>query len=161
MAYQCENQKEVIGALWARGSVNLFICALYHQGSTKTMLYCTDYKGKDKWAIGTSIEDIYEHFPTTDDIRVEVIWSGGPVSVFKSQFTRQLLEILSLKYNKPFTWKFSATSHGKGVQDAADFAKLATKLTRKTTVKYVPVSKIEDYKSNNPFKSSKSVNGIS
>ena len=184
MAYQCENQKEVMGALWARGSVNLFTCALYHQGSTKTML---DYKGKDKWANGTFIEDIYEHFPTTDDIRVEVIWSDGPVPEFKNQFMRQLLEILSLKYNKPFTWKFSATSHGKGVvdgvggkvkssvrrnvmslkedrlvvQDAADFAKLATKLTTKTTVKYVPVSKIEDYKSNNPFKSSKSVNGIS
>ena len=47
------------------------------------------------------------------------------------------------------------------VQDAADIAKLATKLTTKTTVKYVPVSKIEDYKSNNPFKSSKSVNRIS
>ena len=93
-----------MGALWARGSVNLFTCALYHQGSTKTMLYCTDYKGKDKWANGTFIEDIYEHFPTTDDIRVEVIWSAGPVSEFKNQFMRQLLEILSLKYNKPFTW---------------------------------------------------------
>ena len=72
---------------------------------------------------------------------------------------RQLLEILSLKYNKPFTWKFSLTSHGKGivdgvggkvkssvrrnvmrlkedrpvVQDAIDFAKTCKKLTTKTT----------------------------
>ena len=30
---------------------------------------------------------------------------------------RQLLENLSKKYNKQFVWKFTSTSHGKGVVD--------------------------------------------
>lgn len=48
----------------------------------------------------------------------EIIWSYGPTSEFKHKFTVQLLQHLVQKYGKPFTWKFSATSHGKGVVDA-------------------------------------------
>ena len=72
MAYQCENQQEVYGALWNRGSVNLFTSALY-QGNTETMIYCTNYKGKDKWCNGAAIEDIYNANSTTDEIQEEMI----------------------------------------------------------------------------------------
>ena len=33
-AYQCELQKETMGALWRRGTVNLFTCAVYHERET-------------------------------------------------------------------------------------------------------------------------------
>ena len=42
MAYQCECQNEVQSALWTRGSVNLFTCALYHRSTTKTFVICTN-----------------------------------------------------------------------------------------------------------------------
>ena len=47
----------------------------------------------------------------------EVIWSDGPTTEFINKFMRQLIQNLSLKYSKPFTWKFPGTSHGKGDVD--------------------------------------------
>ena len=38
MAYQCELQNEMMRALWTRGSVNLFTCAVYHISDTKTFI---------------------------------------------------------------------------------------------------------------------------
>ena len=117
-AYQCELQKETMGALWSRGSVNLFTCAVYHKGEMKLMLYSTNYKGKDKFAIGVFLYDIYsEELVMDSDIETEIIWSDGPSSEFKNQFMRQLIEDFSLQYGKKLIWKFSATSHGKGVVD--------------------------------------------
>jgi len=43
----------------------------------------------------------------------EVIWTDGPSSEFKNRFMAALLKELSGKYNKTFTWKYFATSHGK------------------------------------------------
>ena len=48
-----------MGALWSRGSVNLFSCAVHHKGQTKSMLYSTNYKGKDKFAIGVFLHEIF------------------------------------------------------------------------------------------------------
>ena len=56
--YQCELQKETMGAL-SKGSINLFTCAFYHKGETNLMLYSTNYKGKDIFAIGVFLHDIY------------------------------------------------------------------------------------------------------
>ena len=44
-AYQCELQNEIMSALWARGSVNLFTCAVYNNSQTKTLVFGTNYKG--------------------------------------------------------------------------------------------------------------------
>ena len=44
-AYQCELQNEIMSALWARGSVNLFTCAVYNNSQTKTLAFGTNYKG--------------------------------------------------------------------------------------------------------------------
>ena len=116
MAYQCQQQSEVQSALWTRSSINLFTCAGYHKDQTKTVLICTDYKGKDKFSNGTFLEYLYENELLNDGkVLNEVIWSDGPTAEFKNKFMRQLIQNLSLKYNKPFTWKFSATSYGKGV----------------------------------------------
>ena len=118
MAYQCQQQSKVQSALWTRGSINLFMCAVYHKEQTKTFLICTDYKGNDKFSKGTFIEYLYgNEFLNDGKVLNEVIWSDGPTTEFKNKFMRQLIQDLSLKYSKPFTWKFAATSHGKGVVD--------------------------------------------
>ena len=118
MAYQCQQQSEVQSALWTRGSVNIFTCAVYHNDQTKTFLICTSYKGKDKFSNGTFLEYLYENELQDDDkVMKEIIWLDGPTAEFKNKFMRQFIENLPLKYNKPFTLIFSATSHSKGVVD--------------------------------------------
>ena len=89
-------------------------------------------------------------------------------------------------YGKKFIWKFSATSHGKGVvdgiggnvksnvrrqvmsmkkdrpnvQDSESFAKLAQKLVPTTNIKHFSEKDIVSYKKTDPFKNSIPVNGI-
>ena len=60
---------------------------------------------------------MYENWIKSNEDVEEIIWSDGPTSEFKNRYMKTLLSMLSEKYNKPFTWKFSATSHGKGVVD--------------------------------------------
>ena len=117
----------------------------------------------------------------------EVIWSDGPTAKFKNKFMRQLIQNLSLKYNKPLTWKFSATSHGKGVvngvggkvkstirckvmsqgkncltvQDAESFASAAKKLVSSTKTIHIGESEIVTYKDRNSFEGAIEVKGIS
>lgn len=47
----------------------------------------------------------------------EVIWSYSPNSEFNNKFMGQLRENPYKKYNKQFAWKFTTTSHSKGVVD--------------------------------------------
>ena len=84
-------------------------CALYHRSSTKTFVICTNYKGKDKFAIRKFLDHLYENEISEDDsVEKEIIWSDGPSSEFKNKFMRHLMETLSKKYAKPFMQKFSA-----------------------------------------------------
>ena len=118
MAYQCELQKETMGALWTRGSVNLFTCTIYHKSEIKTMMFCTNYKGKDKFSISLFFNMSYkDYIPSNKHVSTKVIWSDGPSSEFKNQYMHFLIQELSKKHGKPFIWKFSATSHSKGVVD--------------------------------------------
>ena len=74
MDYQCQQQREVQSAVWARVSVNIFPCAVYHNDQTKTFLICTNYKGKDKFSNDTFLEYLYENELQHDDkVMKEVI----------------------------------------------------------------------------------------
>ena len=188
MAYQCQQQSEIQSALRTRGSINLFMCAVYHKDQTKTFLICTDYKGKDKFSNGTFLEYLYENeLLNGGKVLNEVIWSDGPTAEFINKFMRQLIQNLSLKYSKPFTWKFSGTSHGKGdvdgvggkvkstirhkvmsqgknrliVQDAEGFAYAAKKLISSTKIIHIGEPEIVTYKDRNPFQGAIEVKGIS
>ena len=169
-AYQCELQNEIMSALWTRGSVNLFTCAIYNNSQTKTLVFGTNYKGNDKFSSGLFIETLYkEHILPNETVQEEIIWSDGPKSEFKNCYMRHLIQKLSAIYNKPFVWKFSATAHGKGVvdgvggrvkslvhkkvmllgknqnivHDAESFCKLAKQLNQQTTVIHVPTEEVE------------------
>ena len=81
MAYQCQQQSKVQGALWTRDSINLFTCPVYHKDQTKTFLICTDYNGKDKFSNGTLLEYLYEKELLNDGkVLNKVIWSDGPTA---------------------------------------------------------------------------------
>ena len=97
------NEKETVGANWTRGSVNLFTCAVYLKGETKSMLYSNNYKDKDKFVIGVFLHDTYsKELVMNSDIQTEIIWSDGPSSEFKNKFMQQLTEDLSLQYKKNY-----------------------------------------------------------
>ena len=117
----------------------------------------------------------------------EVIWSDGPAAEFKNKFMKQWIQNLSLKCNKPFTWKLSGTSHGKGVvdgvgenvkstirrkvirqgknrlnvQDAESFASAARKLISSTKIIHNGEPEIVSYKDRNPFEGAIEGKGIS
>ena len=95
--------------------------------------------------------------------------------------------IIRCTYKERFSWKFSATSHGKGVvdgiggrvksivyhrkvislwrdqiivQDARSFCQLASTLCDKTTVIHVMADEIDTYKSEDSFANSVQIKGI-
>ena len=116
MNYSCEYQVEVQSALWSRASVTLFTAAAINKNSCQCFLVCSDTKDKD--TVAAFLFSLYENhlFPTiSDKIEEEIIWSDGPTSEFKNKFVMKLLHQLSTQFQKKFSWKFSATSHGKGV----------------------------------------------
>ena len=98
-----------------------------------------------------------------------------------------MLENLSKKYNKQFVWKFTATSHGKGVvdrvganvksnvrrcvmskgknpiivQDCESFVNAARNLIRRTKILNIDEAAIIAYKNTNPFDNACDITGIS
>ena len=97
------------------------------------------------------------------------------------------MESLSRVHGKEFVWKFSATSHGKGivdgvggnvkptvrqksmskgkdkviVQDSKSFAEAASKLISTTKIIHVEADEIENVKRTDPYNNVKPVKGIS
>ncbi|KAG1651824.1 hypothetical protein GQR58_026730 [Nymphon striatum] len=123
-----------------------------------------------------------------EKITNEIIWSDGPSSEFKNKFTMQILKDLGEKLGKSFTWKFSATSHGKGIidgiggrakylvrhkvmsksstpliiQNSQDFANAANQLMEKTTVIHISQRQINEFNEKyDGFKNVEAYPGIS
>ena len=155
--------------------------------TTKTFAICTNYKGKDKFANGKFLDYLYENeMPEDESVEKEIIWSDGPSSEFENKFMRHLMETLLKKYAKSFMWKFSATSHGKGVvdrvggkvkstvrrkvmnkgkdslvvQDCEGFVQAAKKLLKSTSIIHIDRAAIEIYKESQPFNNVLAVKGI-
>lgn len=99
----------------------LFTAASMYQRKCKTYLICSDAKEKDKCTVVAFMNYLFENElkPNSTEMKSvkDVIWMDGPSSEFKNQYTASFLKELSEKYNKPFLWKYFATSHGKGVVD--------------------------------------------
>ena len=173
MAYSCEYQDEVQSALWSRASVTLFTAAVFYKGTTKTYLICSDTKDKGKDTVYTFINRLYEHIvkdvPISDGTGGDIIFSDGPSSEFKNKYCMRMLYDLGQKFQKDFSWKYFATSHGKGVvdgvggrakslvrqksmskdghdvvQSSKDFAKLASELMSATTVMHIDQEEIDE-----------------
>lgn len=108
--------------------------------------------------------------PDSPGVTEQVIWTDGPTtSEFKNRYMMKLLQISSKKYGCRFTWKYFATSHGKGivdgiggraksivrtevmskktqrtvVQSSKDFARTAGRLSDKTTVIHISQEEID------------------
>ena len=191
MNFTSEWQDEIQSALWHRCSVTLFTIAIYGKDFEKTALICSDTKCKNMSSTWAFLDHIYKELIDMSDDKSknmeEVIWSDGPTSEFKNRFMVQVCLYLSERYKKPWTWKFSATSHGKGVVDRIggkakslvrtkmfakrkkdriivqtpfDFFKAANKLMTKTKVEYVSQESIDMLNTTHPLTSAKKIKEI-
>ncbi|XP_071839631.1 uncharacterized protein [Apostichopus japonicus] len=118
MAYSCEYQNEIQSALWSRQSVNLFTAAVYDpSGQCSSHLIVTDSSDKGKDSVFTFVGALVEDLQLSAEEEL-IIYSDGPSSEFKNKYiTGKFLSLLSEDLNRPITWKYFATSHGKGVVD--------------------------------------------
>ena len=115
MNYSCEYQTEIQSALWSRASITLFTAAAITKDSCQSFLICSGTKDKD--TVAAFLFALYEnHLFPSNQVDEEIIWSDGPTSEFKNKFIMKLLHQLSSQFQKRFSWKFSATSHGKDVE---------------------------------------------
>ena len=112
VSYSCEYQNEIQSALWSRESVTLFTAAM----TCKTFLIVSESRDKGKDTVAVFIDFLYNHFGATDAME-DITWSDGPTSEFKNKYMVKFLQSLSQKHNQQFSWKYVATSHGKGIVD--------------------------------------------
>ena len=189
MSYQCELQDEIMSGLWHRCSVTLFTVAVNVREIVATALIVSDSKNKDKLSTWTFLYHIYSDLlgASEDDVCTEIIWSDGP-SEFKNRYTMKAMSHLSQVYGREWQWKYSATSHGKGVVDGVggrvkalvrakvfskkpkdhliaqspeDFSNAAKKVLTKIAVAYVDKEMIAAHNLAYPIAGVPAVNGIS
>ena len=117
--YSCKYQNEVQSALCSRANVTLLTATITQNGQTKSFLICSDVKDKDKNTVFACILYIYDCIikPSHNDVEDDIIYTDGPSNEFKNKYMVHLLKILSQKFNKKYSWKYFATSHGKGAID--------------------------------------------
>ena len=73
----------------------------------KLMLYSNNYKGKDKFAIGVFLHNIYsKELVLGSDMQTEINRSDGSSSEFKNQLMQHLIEDLSLQNKKKLYGSF-------------------------------------------------------
>ena len=122
MMYEYMYQNEVQNALWSRGSVNLFTTASISKAQSKIYLIPTDSKHKVKtqflYLLNIFMIIFYTLIIVTEMFRKSYGQTNlVPRTKLKNKYTVEILPRLTEKYNKPFSWKFFATSHGKGILD--------------------------------------------
>lgn len=119
MNYGSEVQTEVQSALWGRASIILFTVASKLNDSDLSMVCASNGVAKDKRTVFAFLYQVLSRLPNITDPSIhEIWWSDGPSSEFKNKFMFAVLKFFAMKYQKTFTWKYFATSHGKGVVDA-------------------------------------------
>lgn len=123
MSFSCEYQNEIESALWSRSSVFLFTAAVFWRNECETYVIYSDTKNKHKYTIFAFLDFFYsEIIRESHEVSEEIIWSDVPSSELKNKLMVETLMRLSYKYSKTFTWKYSATSHGKGVVDGVGWS---------------------------------------
>ena len=85
----------------------LFTAAMTYELKCHTYLIVSDRnKGKDTVAV--FIYFLYENCCLHKWCEEYVIWYNEPTSEFKKKFMVKFLQILSQKYQHPFSWKYFA-----------------------------------------------------
>ena len=118
--YTCSFQDEIQSAHWRQSQVTLYTIMAYHRDKVLSMVIASDTRDHDKKSVAaftvTAIDSILGEHSTVKDIQ---IWTDGPSSQFKNRYIFGFLVLLNHKYEHvELSWNFTATSHGKGPNDA-------------------------------------------
>ena len=117
MAFSCEYQNEIQSGLWSRASVNLFTAAMYcRDKKCESFCLASQSSDKGKCATYTYLMKLIETIKDKDLGNCLVLYSDGP-SEFKNKFLQRILLDIGKRLKINVSWKFFATSHGKGVVD--------------------------------------------
>ena len=95
MSYFCGWQNEIQFALWSRGNVTLFTCALFENNQMKCYLVGSDTKDKSKSSAAAFILRLLEIIKLQASKPKLIIWSDGPSSEFKNKIIFYFLFLLS------------------------------------------------------------------
>ena len=189
MAYTCQYQNEVQGALWSRQTVNLFTAAFFSGGKyEKSFLFVTDNKDKGKNSVLTFLRFFLGVIEPSQLGESFCIFSDGPSPEFKNKYCVHMLHLLQKEFHLnhiKFQWSYFATSHGKGivdgiggrakslvrtavmnkkndviVQNGEQFANVAKRLMEKTEVVFVESKIIDEVDDEKPWEGVQECPGI-
>jgi len=95
-----------------------FTGAVFYSGTYQTFLVCSDTKDKGKNTVYVFLIHLFKIMLQSTgaaDNTKDVIFTDGPSSEFKNRYCMKLLRSISEKHKRQVSWKYFATSHGKGV----------------------------------------------
>ena len=113
MKYSCAYQAEVQSALWSRKVLHYLLLQVCSGDSAKHVWSAHIQKKKKKNNVAAFVGRERLNTTALGMQRVglkEVIWTDGPASELKNKYMVHLLQNISIKYNKDFGWKHTATS---------------------------------------------------
>ena len=117
--YTCLHQDEIQSAHWRQRHVTLYTVMAYNREEKIPMVIASDCLDHDKNSVTAftvaALNKVLSAWPCIKRIS---IWTDGPTSQFKNKFVFNLLKQLASTLDVQITWNFSATSHGKGPNDA-------------------------------------------
>lgn len=113
--YTCVAQDEIQSAHWQQSQVSIFTAIIWHSETSHSFVLVSDILDHTKNTVIPYIVRLLEELPS--DIKEVTIWSDGPSSQFKNRYIAEAIQILSNMHDIRITWKYFATSHGKGPVD--------------------------------------------
>lgn len=118
MAYSCEYQNEI---QWSWQSVNLFTAAMYSTvydpGGSSQLVIVMDSTDKCKGSVFVFVKALTRNiiiFCEGEELVILYILMVLLVNLKINSLAGKFLSVLSLELQVPVTWKYFATSHGKG-----------------------------------------------
>ena len=106
--YTCTAQDEIQSAHWNQNQVTLFTTVTWMKGKVVSKVVVSDFMQHTKTAVVVFLDEILQNIPIeTEDL---------PASS-KIKFVMEAMRMLSERYGIQLSWNFSATSHGKGMDD--------------------------------------------
>ncbi|CAF1049158.1 unnamed protein product [Didymodactylos carnosus] len=180
--FNMKEQDEIQKAHWNTKPLSIFTAFVWSKSENFSFALPSSDLTHDKFAVDSALKIILNHietvFPNVEEINC---FSGGATSQFKQRFHFRNLTRIADERKINLSWRFFATSHGKGVVDgiggivkrlvwsailvggvcrsAEDFIKLAEKKTKKIILIQITSSDIDNSKTKleNLFKMAESV----
>lgn len=116
--YTAVSQDEIQSAHWRQRQISIYTMMHWHRQTTTSTIAVSDVRDHEKKAVACYTSKILEKIAESPTVRKVIIWTDGPSSQFKNRYIFALLAKLVAVFGLVIEWKYFATSHGKGPNDA-------------------------------------------